>query len=190
MRSMPEDSKAALLQGSLLEGVRLRLLTVNKDPRGSITEVFYDTWGVGIDPAQWSVVESRARVLRGMHLHLGHDEYICVIRGRACVGFYDIRENSPTHRRQMLVELSGKTPACLTFPRGLLHGWYFYETSIHLQAVSETYENYCKDDNWGCRFDDPQLGIEWPEREPILSERSRLFPSLAELLAKGSRLAF
>ena len=105
------------------------------------------------------------------------------------MGLYDIRENSPTHRRQVLVELCGKTPACLTFPSGVLHGWYFYEASIHLQAVSETYENYRAEDNWGCRFDDPQMGIEWPDREPILSERSKRFPSLAKLLAKGSRLA-
>lgn len=172
-----------LLQGQWIGGVEFRPLDEKKDARGSFTEVFYNSWKPGIEPAQWSVVRSRARTLRGMHLHLRHDEYVSVILGSACVGLYDLRQDSPTRGQSCLIALKADSPACLTFPRGLVHGWYFHEDSIHLQAVSETYEDYGDDDNRGCHFSDPDLGIDWPDKEPVLSERAREFPGLKDLCA-------
>ena len=169
--------------GNVIQGVVRRRLTVNHDDRGSFTEVFCDNWDLPIAPVQWSIVTSRPRTLRGMHLHLRHDEYISVLRGRACVGLYDLRQDSPTEGRSMLIELDGETPTCLSFPRGILHGWYFYGNGMHLQSVSEEYSSYGPDDNNGCLWSDPALGIEWPDAEPILSDRAAAFPTLTELRA-------
>ena len=172
-----------LVAGHQIEGVELRLLDMRRDQRGSFTEVFQADWQSGIAPVQWSVVHSRAGVFRGMHLHRRHDEYFAVVSGRASVGLRDIRPRSATLEAWSLYELSDTELACLIFPSGLLHGWYFHEASIHLQAVSEPYSDYAGDDNWGCRWSDPALEIPWPfTDEPIVTERAQTFPSLDELV--------
>ena len=172
---------SAVAGGTPLDGVRLRRLRPNRDQRGAFTEIFSDAWNIGIQPAQWSIVQSQAGVLRGMHLHNRHDEYFLVVHGRAAVGLHDLRTNSPTAGKWALYEFSAAQPTLICFPPGIVHGWYFHEDSIHVQAVSETYEDYRHDDNSGCRWDDPELGIKWPCTAPILSEEAAGFGSLAEL---------
>jgi dTDP-4-dehydrorhamnose 3,5-epimerase len=170
-----------LTSGVLIDGVNHRFLDAKRDKRGSFTEIFYDTWETGIHPRQWGVVNSNAGVLRGMHLHLEHNEYICVLQGRACIGLYDLRRESKTYRSHALIDVDGDCPAYITFPRGILHGWYFHKPSIHVQAISNTFDEYGDKDNWGCSFADPNLGIPWPNPNPILSDRATHFPSLREL---------
>ena len=178
-----EDSTAApTVTGELPHGACLRRLHLQTDERGSFLEVFYNTWGLGIEPAQWSLVRSQAGVMRGMHFHQRHEEYIAVVEGHASIGLRDLRPDSPTRHRSCLVEMKGETPHCLSFPSGVVHGWYFHQPSLHLQAVSETYAEYHPDDNWGCRWDDPELEIPWPQPSARLSERARGFGSLQDLV--------
>jgi dTDP-4-dehydrorhamnose 3,5-epimerase len=179
----PVHDLSRLVAGSTIDGVALRRLTMHHDHRGCFTEVFQRSWGTCITPVQWSVVQSRARVFRGVHLHRRHDEYFSVLQGRATVGLRDIRPWSPTRDRWVMYELSGADLACVTFPLGVLHGWYFHEDTLHLQAVSEAYIDYGKDDNWGCVWSDPALEIPWPiTEEPIVTPRAGDFPSLRTLL--------
>lgn len=178
----PEPSAVAMIQG-----VQLRPLAMHLDHRGCFTEVFRDSWGLSIQPVQWSLVTSGPRVLRGMHLHLRHDEYFLVVRGRACVGLYDLRAGSPTTGASQLIELSSASLCALVFPAGILHGWYFYEECLHLQAVSESYAAYQVDDNCGCLWSDPELNLPWPDPTPVLSDRAASFPSLACLAATLGR---
>ena len=181
--------RAFLKAGGVIAGARLRPLDVKRDARGSFTEIFYSSWDTGIAPAQWSLVRSAPGVLRGMHLHRRHDEYFLVVAGRASVGLKDLRPGSPTHGVSSLYELDGELPACLSFPRGILHGWYFHAETLHVQAVSETYSEYGEDDNLGCHWSDPALGIPWPERPTLVAARAAAFPPLATLLEQTARLA-
>ncbi len=171
-----------LIAGTALEAVVFRRLAPHADRRGSFCEVFSADWGLPLQGAQWSLVHSRARVLRGMHLHRAHGEYFTVVQGRALVGLHDLRPGSPTWRRWALYALDGERPACLAFPAGLAHGWYFPTASVHLQAVSVTYDRYHPHDNRGCHFADPELGIPWPDPEPILSPRAAAFGPLSALI--------
>lgn len=180
----PEKSqdRSRLVAGEVIEGVEFRPLRMNRDERGSFTEVFQDYWGTCIKPMQWSLVTSEANVFRGVHLHRRHDEYVAPVTGRMTVGLRDLRPWSSTRNAWAMYELHGDDLACLTFPLGLLHGWYFHESSIHLQAVSEAYLDYGKDDNWGCHWADPAIEIPWPCRDPILAPRASDFPTLAGLV--------
>lgn len=171
------------MAGSAIDGVEFRRLDMRPDHRGTFTEVFQTHWGTCIAPVQWSVVQSHARVFRGVHLHRRHDEYFSVMRGRATVGLRDVRPWSPTRNASAMYELSGDELACVTFPLGVLHGWYFHEDTIHLQAVSEAYVDYGTDDNWGCLWSDPALEIPWPiTGEPIVTRRAGDFPTMNALL--------
>jgi dTDP-4-dehydrorhamnose 3,5-epimerase len=170
-----------LIAGEDIWQVSLIALKKHRDHRGSFTEIFRDQWGTVIKPVQWSHVESDANVLRGMHFHRRHDEYFCLIKGHCLVALKDIRPDSPTEGVSSTYELFGEDLAALAFPRGLIHGWYFFEASAHVQAVSESYSDYGKDDNWGVSWKAPDLGIAWPEINPVLSERAENFSSVAQL---------
>jgi dTDP-4-dehydrorhamnose 3,5-epimerase len=169
---------------SRIDGVRLTPIEVHADARGSFAEFFAAHRHSGIDPVQWSIVTSAAGVLRGMHLHVRHDEYFSVVSGRATVGLHDLRPDSPTAGAAATYELCGESPAALVFPRGLVHGWLFHEPTVHLQAVSEAHDHYGADDNNGCHWNDPELGIAWPFEPSVVSDRAQAFGSLAELRAR------
>lgn len=166
-----------------IEGVRLGALEAHADERGSFTELFAAHWATGVEPTQWSIVRSEPGALRGMHLHLRHDELLSVIAGTLWVGLHDLRPGSPTLGTSQLVRLAEDAPAYLAFPRGLVHGWIAETPVTHLQAVSEPYATYHADDNRGCRWDDPELGLDWPVVPHLIAERSRSFGSLSALRA-------
>jgi dTDP-4-dehydrorhamnose 3,5-epimerase len=93
----------------------------------------------------------------------------------------DIRKNSVTENAHSLFELFSSDPVALFFPRGLIHGWYFYENSSHIQAVSENYSEYGQDDNHGVHWNAPDLNIPWPKIVPRLSERAANFSTVSLL---------
>jgi dTDP-4-dehydrorhamnose 3,5-epimerase len=174
-----------LKSGRELHGVFHISLQVHCDARGAFTEYFKSSWGSCIAPEQWAIVHSENAVVRGAHLHLRHDEYFSIVQGVAYVGLYDLRSDSPTRDCHALYRLDAKSPSALIFPPGIVHAWCFPEgPAVHLQAVSEEYESYGPDDNHGCIWNDPDLGIQWPEFAPIVSERAAGFPTLAELRKK------
>jgi dTDP-4-dehydrorhamnose 3,5-epimerase len=164
----------------LPHGVTLRRLVPHRDERGAFTELFRSEWGVGVDPVQWNAVVSAPNVLRGVHVHPRHDDYLIVHAGRAAVGLCDLRPGSPTEGDACLVEVDGAEPAALTIPHGVAHGFWFLEASSHIYAVSHTWDPA---DELGCHWADPELGISWPAGEPRISERDAGLPPLAGLLA-------
>jgi dTDP-4-dehydrorhamnose 3,5-epimerase len=169
---------------SSILGLHVMPLAPHRDARGVFLEVFKDSWELPVRPTQWSLVRSTARTLRGLYLHLRHDELFVLVQGRAHVGLKDLRRASPTFGRALLLELAAESPTVVVFPPGVLHGWYFSEPSLHLQAVSEEYDRYRHDDNLSCHWADPELGLVWPDRHPLLSPDAEHFGSLRSLLAR------
>ena len=165
----------AHVAGGHIDGVRLVALDPHEDARGSFTEIFCSHWDAGIEPTQWSLVRSAPGVLRGMHVHLRHDEYVMVVSGRMSVGLHDLRPNSPTSGVGAVYELHAGDRAFLSFPRGLVHGWLAHEETVHVQAVSEAHDFYGADDNNGCHWSDPELGITWPFEPTTVSPRAEAF---------------
>jgi len=163
---------------NLPAGVSLHGLEPHADERGTFTEVFRDSWSTGVTPVQWNVVRSEPNVLRGVHAHHRHADYLTLVAGHATIGVCDLRDDSPTYGRSALVELSSAEPSSLVIPPGVAHGFYFHEPSLHVYAVSHEWDT---DDELGCRWDDPALGLEWPCRAPRLSERDAALGSLASL---------
>ncbi len=171
-----------LISGEQLEGVNLIRHEMKADCRGSFTEVFQHSWDLKFEPCQWSIVHSVPEVLRGMHYHRRHDEYFGLISGKCLVGLVDLRPESSTYLSNALYALDDSNISSLCFPRGILHGWYFLSDSIHLQGVSESFADYGSDDNFGCHWNDPELGIDWPFDRAILSERAEGFGSFSHLM--------
>jgi dTDP-4-dehydrorhamnose 3,5-epimerase len=167
-------------------GVELHGLEPHADERGVFTELFRESWGLAVAPVQWNVVSSAVNVLRGVHVHWQHSDYLTVVAGRATIGLHDLREGSETERLGVTVELSAAEPAALVVPTGVAHGFFFHEPSIHVYGVTHEWD---PSDELGCRWDDPALGIAWPPRAPVVSERDAALGSLSEL-RRAWRAAF
>jgi dTDP-4-dehydrorhamnose 3,5-epimerase len=170
-------------------GVALRELTPHTDDRGTFLELHRHEWGTGIEPVQWNAVRTEANVLRGVHCHWRHDDYLTVVDGAAEVGLCDLRPDATTHRLACCIRIEAVRPLALTIPAGVAHGFYFPVASLHVYAVSHYWS---LDDELGCRWDDPGLRIPWSQRDARVSPRDAALPSLSELerqLAKSSHEA-
>lgn len=160
-------------------GVVLTKLDTHADDRGALTEVFRSSWDTRIEPVQWNVTLSEPGVLRGVHVHLEHTDYLAVIDGRADVGLYDARPGSETHGQATVVAMRADEMAGMTIPPGVFHGLCFHERSIFLYGLSH---GWVPGDDLACRWDDPDMGIPWNIDSPSLSDRDAAAPSLSRLL--------
>lgn len=165
----------------LPQGVVLTRLTVHPDPRGAFTEIFRMEWPTGVEPLQWNVVSSGGGVLRGVHVHPKHDDYLLVVSGRATVGLRDLRRASPTHGVAATIELSGDVLQAISIPHGVAHGFLFHEPSMHIYAVSRYWDT---SDELACHWGDEALGISWPFPPTLLSERDASAQPLRSLLSE------
>lgn len=163
-----------------IDGVKLVELTMHPDDRGIFTELFRESWDVGVSPVQWNVVRSKAGVLRGVHVHPIHDDYLTVVEGWASVGLRDLRRGSKTEGVVSMIELMGDTLNSIVIPHGVAHGFLFREPSIHIYAVSHYWDTA---DELGCLWSDPDLGFDWPIEPVTVSARDEAAPALSELIA-------
>ncbi len=178
MRSASKQAELQSARAALPPGVLLRELEIHRDARGALTEFFHSSWIDAFQPAQWQVTVSEPGSLRGVHLHLHHTDYFVVLDGAVTVGLHDLRAGSPAHGRGVLVELDGTAPAALMVPPGVAHGAYCRTRATYVIGIDHGYDPA---DEFGCRWNDPQLGIAWPSDAPLLSARDAALPSLAEL---------
>jgi dTDP-4-dehydrorhamnose 3,5-epimerase len=167
-----------LVHGVAPEGVGMRRLTMHADDRGVFTEVFREEWATGIRPVQWNMVRSEARILRGVHVHLWHEDYLVISAGRATVALRDLRPGSPTEHAVALYDLCGEDLAAITIPAGVAHGFLFHEPSVHIYAVSKYWN---AKDELGCHWADPALEVPWPMMPRKFSPRDAALPPLSAL---------
>jgi dTDP-4-dehydrorhamnose 3,5-epimerase len=153
------------------------------DRRGTFVKTFrrdlFVQRGLRTDFAEeyWSV--SQARVLRGLHLQLpphDHAKLVYCVAGRVLDAVLDLRVGSPTFGAHALIELDAAEGNCVYIPAGLAHGFYVLEPSATM--VYKVTSLYDRDHDAGVRWD--SAGIPWPDAEPVLSDRDRGFPALAD----------
>jgi len=159
-------------------GVGVWPLEMHTDNRGYLTEVFRAEWQSGLKPVQWTVLLNVPKSLRGMDIHVWHDDWQVLVEGSAVLGLKDLRQGSPTEGRAELIEMTASDLRAIVVPRGVAHGFYFFERSILLVGSTSYYD---PEDHLPCHYADPNLGIEWPAEPEVISELDRDAPSLAWL---------
>jgi dTDP-4-dehydrorhamnose 3,5-epimerase len=165
--------------GELPLGCRILPLEPRDDDRGRLTELFRAEWDTGAAaPIQWNAVRSDADVLRGVHVHTRHDDYLTVPLGRMFIGLHDMRRGSASFGASCLVELTEDDPSALVVPHGVAHGFWIPEPSLFVYGVSHYWD---PTDELGCHWGDPALGIDWPCTAPRLSARDAAAPPLSDL---------
>lgn len=156
------------------------------DDRGTLT-VVHRNHDDGDDWVQWNLSRSTAGTLRGVHAHRHHHDRLLCAWGSLVVGLQDLRPQSPTFgvAEVIVLEAHATVPQALLIPPGVAHGFYSPEPTVHLYATDAYWS---PDDEFGCRWDDPGLAIDWPampDGGPVLSERDAGAGTLHELLALG-----
>jgi dTDP-4-dehydrorhamnose 3,5-epimerase len=125
-------------------------------------------------------------VLRGLHFQVSpfaQDKLIRVLRGSIFDVAVDIRKGSPTFGRWVSCTLSAAAFNQLLVPKGFAHGFMTLEAETEVfYKVSAPYAAAC---DRGIFYADPALGITWPlpESGPILSDKDRKAPKLADIIA-------
>ena len=168
-----------------LDGVVLVEPEVHGDERGFLVETFRaDAWrelGVEVEFVQDNHSRSRRGILRGLHFQTapGQAKLVRCARGRIFDVAVDLRRGSPTYGRWEGHELDGERHRQLFVPTGFAHGFCVLSELADVHYKLSTY--YDPATEAGIRWDDPDVGIDWPVSDPQVSERDRSAPRLAEI---------
>jgi dTDP-4-dehydrorhamnose 3,5-epimerase len=157
--------------------------TVHGDDRGFLVETFRQNalaeLGIDVGFVQDNHSHSRGPVLRGIHMQRGQAKLVRCPRGRVWDVAVDLRPDSPTYRRWEGHELDGEKHRQLFIPAGFGHG--FCLLSDEADVIYRLSSYYDPELETGVAWDDPEIGIEWPIPEPVLSDRDRSAPRLVEV---------
>ena len=158
---------------------------IHGDERGFLVETFRaDRWrelGVAADFVQENHSRSRQGILRGLHFQTspGQAKLVRCLRGRIWDAVVDLRSDSPTYRHWEGHELDDERHRQLFVPVGFAHGFcVLSETADVSYKLSSFYDPATEA---GIVWDDPEVAIEWPLSDPLLSERDRTAPRLADV---------
>ena len=168
-----------------IDGVVLVAPDVHGDERGFFVETFSaDLWaelGVGVDFVQHNHSRSARGTLRGIHFQTapGQAKLIRCPRGRILDVAVDLRRGSPTYGQWEAHVLDDVEHRQLFVPVGFGHGFAVlsdvadvaYQVSSYYDPATES----------GIAWDDPEVGIDWQVSDPLLSERDKSAPKLAEV---------
>ena len=168
-----------------IPGVILIEPQVHGDERGFFLETWhalrYREAGIAESFVQDNHSYSRRGILRGMHAQSPHPQgkLVRVIEGEIFDVAVDVRLGSPSYGRWVGFALSAKNFRQLYVPPGLVHG--FCVTSEVAQVEYKCSEFYRPEAEFSVAWDDPELAIDWPIRDPILSDKDRRAPRLRDV---------
>lgn len=162
---------------------------LHTDNRGSFIEtfnqgVFNKVLGGPILFVQDNQSVSHKNVLRGLHFQKGRfsqAKLVRVVRGRVRDVVVDLRENSPTFGKYLMVALSEQNRRALFIPKGFAHGFLALENQTVFQYKCDAY--YYPEAEGGIIYNDPDLQIDWgiADERLILSEKDRHLPRFKDI---------
>ena len=165
-----------------------------QDSRGSFAETFSRRamagFGVELEFCQDNESYSATTgTVRGLHLQAdphAQGKLVRVLHGAIFDVAVDIRPDSPTFRQHAAIELRGGDNRAFWIPAGFAHGFCtLADETVVSYKVTDFYAPECER---SIRFDDPELGIDWPvdSAAAVLSEKDAAAPSFATFLEEMS----
>ena len=168
-----------------IDGPKLMAPAVHGDERGFFAETYRESQleelGVHERWVQDNQSRSQHAVVRGLHFQIGEGQAKLVRSARGTVFdvVVDLRGRSPTYGEWEGFELSDENLRQLYVPVGFAHG--FCVTSEVADVVYKCSSYYDPSAERTIRYDDPDIGIEWPLHDLVPSERDASAPSLADV---------
>jgi len=172
-----------------LEGVLLIDVRFHKDSRGFFVESYHKQHfaehGIGLDFVQDNYSRSARGVLRGIHfqgLTAPMAKLVRCTAGRMLDVAVDLRAGSPTLGRWVATELSPDNMRQILVPVGFGHAFLTLSDWADVQYKCSGY--YTPSAEGSVRWSDPDLAIDWPIKDPVVSERDDAAPSLRQYLER------
>ena len=183
-----------LLEKSHLPDLVIVRPTLFKDDRGFFSEIYrkdkFEKLGLPHNFVQLNHSKSPKNVLRGLHFQwtppMG--KLMRVIVGTAYLVAVDIRQGSPTLGKWAGYEVSAQNKINIWAPAGFARGFCVLSDFAEIEYLTTgTYNSECES---GIAWNDPDIGIEWPINNPILSEKDNKAQSLSDWLQKNESKYF
>ena len=158
---------------------------VFKDTRGFFMETYnqrkYAEGGIDQVFVQDNYSHSRYGILRGLHYQLknAQGKLVVVITGEIFDIVVDIRIGSPKFGQWFGAHLSAENRRQIFVPEGFAHGFIVLSESV--DVIYKCTDFYTPGDEYGIFWADPSIGIDWPIRNPILSDKDSKNPKLREI---------
>lgn len=156
------------------------------DDRGFFFESYRTEWnkylGDNLSFPQENQSYSKKGVIRGLHFQrppYAQAKLVRVISGKVLDVVVDLRRESATFGKSYSVILDSQRHNQLFVPEGFAHGLAALEDSVFFYKCSAIYN---KNSETGIQWNDPELSIQWPFENPIVSEKDHALPSLQELI--------
>ncbi len=174
-----------IVEQTALPGVMLVKPKVFGDVRGFFVETWnrsrYAGQGIDVDFVQDNLSFSKRGILRGLHFQNPHGQgkLVQVLEGEVFDVAVDIRKDSPTFGQWIGVTLSAENHHQFYVPPGFAHGFcVLSEMALFSYKCTDFYhpEHECS-----ILWNDPDLKIDWPISEPLLSEKDHSASRLSEL---------
>ncbi|MFN3528722.1 MAG: dTDP-4-dehydrorhamnose 3,5-epimerase [Bacteroidia bacterium] len=169
-----------------LAGLKVIEPTVWGDARGYFFESYstsaFEQAGLPTNFVQDNQSLSAKGILRGLHFQappFAQGKLVRVIKGAVRDVVVDIRLSSPTYGQHFSIELNEHNKTMLWIPPGFAHGFLtLADDTIFVYKCTELYH---KESEGGLLWNDPALNINWGIESPLLSEKDKAQPRLAEL---------
>jgi len=168
-----------------LAGVLIIEPDIFEDPRGFFMETFhnkrYAEAGIDCRFVQDNLSFSVKNTLRGLHfqINIPQAKLVQAISGEVFDVAVDLRAGSKTFGSWTGVRLSAANKRQVFIPEGFAHGFcVLSETAYFSYKCSQL---YAPEDEGGILWSDPGIGIDWPLKDPLVSEKDSRFKRLSEL---------
>lgn len=168
-----------------IDGVIIITPDVFSDERGLFLETYvkpvFECNGVDAGFVQDNHSFSKKGVLRGLHYQAppkAQAKLVYVASGAILDVAVDIRRSSPTYKKWVSARLSDDNRQMLYIPEGFAHGFLCLSDTAHVMYKCSAL--YAPEHERGIRWDDPELSIPWPLKDPILSAKDAKNPYLRD----------
>jgi len=169
-----------------IEDVLIIKPRVFRDQRGFFMETYqqdrYRDIGINKNFVQDNLSFSVKGTLRGLHFQIKHPQakLVQVISGEIFDVAVDIRPGSPTYGKWTGIYLSEQTLTQVFVPEGFAHGFCVLSETAHFLYKCSDF--YAPDDEGGILWSDPDIAIDWPIKDPVVSDKDRRHPCLSFML--------
>ncbi len=175
-----------ILEKTEINGVYIVEPKVFGDNRGWFYETYskksFEEMGINVDFVQDNrSFSAKKGTLRGLHCQTdpkSQAKLVSCTRGEIIDVAVDIREGSPTYMKWVAVKLTEENKKMLFIPKGCLHG--FITVSENVEISYKVDEFYSPENDRSIRWNDPAIGVEWGNDDPVLSEKDKNAPLLKE----------
>lgn len=171
-----------IFESAEIEGPVIIRPRVFPDERGFSMETFkaseFARHGITLPFVQDNHSKSSKGVLRGLHFQKGayaQGKLLRVVAGKVWDVAVDCRPDSPSFLKWFGIELSAENKTMLYVPPGFAHGFVALEAET--EFLYKCTAEYSREHEGGIKWNDPRIGIQWPIRDVLVSEKDETLPA-------------